>query len=358
MITIPTGYHAAATDYPSDTEPTELSAERKQHSQQNCCFNLLGLVLTAAFILCSMSSFAYCDFLSRKVTLGPNYNAISPESSSTHISLMTFNIRYANIFDGMNGWYFRQNHPINLINRYKPTVMGTQEGLHIQLKELHHGLVDGYERYGIPRDRNGEHVQIFYDTKKVIRLDGGNFWLSETPDEPGLVPSWGARNHRLTTWCKFQVQNSQQVFFVFNTHLDNRSKEAQRKGAILINERIRSITEPQDTVFLLGDFNTFREDLPYQYFTTEVEHGFRDAWLNATSKEGNVSYTFHAFKGVNNPKEIGAEVGRHHIDFVLYSPPSIEVTKTEVITEGRKGCCIKKLYPSDHFPVLTHVVLP
>ena len=71
MSAIPTDNNAAATGGNIfDTEPTEQ--DRKRRSQEICCFNLLGLMSTAAFI-CGVFSYARCDFLSRKVILSLAY---------------------------------------------------------------------------------------------------------------------------------------------------------------------------------------------------------------------------------------------------------------------------------------------
>lgn len=53
-----------------------------------------------------------------------------------HMNVMTFNLRYASANDGMNSWYYRKAHVADIINRYHPIVMGTQEGLTDQLEEL------------------------------------------------------------------------------------------------------------------------------------------------------------------------------------------------------------------------------
>ena len=148
------------------------------------------------------------------------------------------------------------------------------------------------------------------------------------------------------------MKSTNEEFYVFNIHLDHESKLAQEKGTMVIDQYLQAITEPEASVFVLGDYNTYRKDRPYQHFT--VNRGFQDAWLNAASTQGKVSYTYHAWLGVNNPKEIGAKVGENHIDFVLYSPPSIVVMETQVITEQRG----QNLYPSDHFPVQARVRLP
>jgi hypothetical protein len=42
--------------------------EMKRRAVGICCYNLLGLVATAAFI-CAIYSYAYCDFATRYITL-------------------------------------------------------------------------------------------------------------------------------------------------------------------------------------------------------------------------------------------------------------------------------------------------
>lgn len=46
----------------------DMNDEQKRRMAGLCCYNCLGLVSTAAFI-CAISSFAYCDFLTRNVSL-------------------------------------------------------------------------------------------------------------------------------------------------------------------------------------------------------------------------------------------------------------------------------------------------
>ncbi|VEU39824.1 unnamed protein product [Pseudo-nitzschia multistriata] len=54
--------------------PTEMTPEeQRRHMSGLCCFNWLGLTSLAAFI-CGVYSFAYCNFLSRYVTLSDNYS--------------------------------------------------------------------------------------------------------------------------------------------------------------------------------------------------------------------------------------------------------------------------------------------
>ena len=58
--------------------------------------------------------------------------------STTPVSLkiMTFNLRYAGTKDGPNSWVYRKDFVADVINRYHPAIMGTQEGFKTQLAEL------------------------------------------------------------------------------------------------------------------------------------------------------------------------------------------------------------------------------
>ena len=67
-----------------DGPPAELLSDidRKKRAQGVCCFNLLGLVATAAFI-CGIYSYAYCDFIARYVTLTPEYTITGTDGTTT-----------------------------------------------------------------------------------------------------------------------------------------------------------------------------------------------------------------------------------------------------------------------------------
>ena len=119
----------------------------------------------------------------------------------------SYNIRYKNRADSLNGniWSKRCQVICDQINFMNPIIFGTQEVLYPQLLNLLDNL-DGYSYIGIGRDdgeRAGEHEAIFYKKDQLTLLDNGNFWLSETPEKPGL--GWDAACIRICTWGKFQV---------------------------------------------------------------------------------------------------------------------------------------------------------
>lgn len=57
-------------------DPNDLSESQKRRMAGYCCYNLLGLVATAAFC-CAITSYAYCDFVTRNVQLKEGF---TPES--------------------------------------------------------------------------------------------------------------------------------------------------------------------------------------------------------------------------------------------------------------------------------------
>lgn len=117
-------------------------------------------------------------------------------------NIASYNLRQLNDGDNRegNGWTVRAPHVAALISYHDFDIFGTQEGFKSQLDDLK-ALLPGYDYIGVGRDDGaeaGEHSAIFYDTSKFAVLDHGDFWLSETPDRPGL--GWDAACVRICTW--------------------------------------------------------------------------------------------------------------------------------------------------------------
>ncbi|GFH50370.1 hypothetical protein CTEN210_06846 [Chaetoceros tenuissimus] len=293
--------------------------------------------------------------------------------SDDEIKVLTFNLKVPSYFtDGKNAWKYRKGKVIELIQKIQPTILGTQEGVSFVLEQLQEGIDERhYGRFGAARDpkrlialQPNEHNQIFYDKSKVEFMIGNNFWLSENPNEPGKSAGFHGNHRRIVTWAKFKLKSTGQEFFVFNTHLDNKdiengNSEARVKGIDLLIKEMKSITSQcLDTpVIVMGDFNSKRDAYPHKALIEK--NGFRDAWTEAESQEGEVAYSFHNWLGVANPLELhcmNSDPGSEQIDFITYYPSSISVRKTSAITEKweRYG---EDRYYSDHFPILSYLTL-
>ena len=229
--------------------------------------------------------------------------------SAQQMLVGSYNIRYKNANDSINGeiWTKRCQVICDQVNFMAPEIFGTQEVLYVQLQDMKNAL-DGYDFIGIGRDdgkRGGEHEAIFYKTDKLQLLDHGDFWLSETPDKPGL--GWDAVCIRICTWGKFTVKaqkeqryglfnrrkkEPQQVFYFFNLHMDHVGVVARREAAKLVVAKVREIAQGAP-VFITGDFNVDQNDEIYTIFT---KSGLLKDSYDAARIRFAENGTFNAFK--------------------------------------------------------------
>lgn len=218
--------------------------------------------------------------------------------SAQEILVGSYNIRYKNRNDSLNGnvWTKRCQVICDQVNFMSPLIFGTQEVLDNQLNDLLKGL-DNYDYIGIGRDdgdKAGEYEAIFYKKDKLRLLDSGNFWLSETPEEPGL--GWDAACIRICTWGKFQVnakkKKDRTTFYFFNLHMDHVGIVARREAAKLVVACIKEIVKDAP-VILTGDFNVDQTNEIYNIFT---DSGLlKDSYETARIRFAE-NGTFNAFK--------------------------------------------------------------
>ncbi len=281
----------------------------------------------------------------------------------------SYNIRYKNRNDSLNGnvWAKRCQVICDQVNFMNPLIFGTQEVLYNQLQDLQQGL-DGYDYIGIGRDdgeRGGEHEAIFYKKDQLTLLDSGNFWLSETPEKPGL--GWDAACIRICTWGKFQVnakkKKDRTTFYFFNLHMDHVGVVARREAAKLVVARIKEIAKDAP-VILTGDFNVDQTNEIYNIFT---DSGLlKDSYETARIRFAE-NGTFNAFKT--------EYFTASRIDHVFVSPAiTVEAygvltnsywTKNQISDEALKASDAPqeiwfsnttRRNPSDHYPVFVKII--
>ena len=56
--------------------------------------------------------------------------------AKAQITVMSYNIKYANEMDGGNSWSLRKDHLAGQMKFYEPDIFGVQEALHSQLEFL------------------------------------------------------------------------------------------------------------------------------------------------------------------------------------------------------------------------------
>ena len=256
------------------------------------------------------------------------------------LRVMTYNLRYASS-KPPNSWPERRPVMRNCIRQVAPDLIGTQEGLYAQLKDIAADLPE-YDWLGLGRDggSRGEFMAVFYRRDRFEPMAYDHFWLSDTPAVTGSS-SWGNTNRRMVTWIRFRERTRGREFYFWNTHLDHAIETARQKGAALIVERVNQL-KTDLPIILTGDFNTAAGNSK-SYEILVKEGGFTDTWPLARVRVNEKLNTFNNFKA---PVE-----GATRIDWILVRG-AVTVERIEIVTYSENG-----QYPSDHFPVVASTSL-
>jgi len=256
-----------------------------------------------------------------------------PADTNT-LCVATFNLRYAST-NPPNAWPQRRPVMRDALRQLAPDVIGTQEGVYPQLKELAADLPE-FEWLGLGRDggSQGEFMAVFYRRDRLEPRAFDHFWLSDTPAVMASV-TWGHTCRRMVTWVRFRDRRTGGEFYFWNTHLDHESEPARQQGAALIRDRVAAL-KTRLPVLLVGDFNCAAGNSK-AWETLVNRDGFQDTWTLAKER---VHETLNSFHGYRPPVQDSVR-----IDWIL-ARGAVGVDKTEIITHARGG-----QYPSDHFPV-------
>jgi endonuclease/exonuclease/phosphatase family metal-dependent hydrolase len=258
------------------------------------------------------------------------------------LKIMSFNIRTdTSESNPDNNWSNRKAACVELIKDQRPHIIGFQEAKFtsqwVYIKEQ---LADTYDGYGVNRDTGkesgtGETMGILYNKSIIEKIDGGTFWLSETPDTPSK--GFGANHSRNATWGIFRHKPTNELFYYINTHLDHQVANAQIEGMKLISKHLEENKETYP-LFLTGDLNIKSDNVAldpiegYMYNT-------RDA---APSSLTDFNTTFNAYTTTKSSI----------IDHI-YCSDYLQVMEYHTINEMYGGVN----FVSDHYPVYAIVKL-
>ncbi|NWF86157.1 MAG: endonuclease/exonuclease/phosphatase family protein [Bryobacteraceae bacterium] len=253
---------------------------------------------------------------------------------------MTYNLRYASDRPP-NAWPQRRPVMKACIEHVNPDLIGTQEGVYSQLRDLEADL-PAYAWIGTGRDggSRGEFMAVFYRRARFEPVEFDHFWLSDTPQIIGSI-TWGHTNRRMVTWVKFKDRETGQEFYFWNTHFDHAVQQAREKSAQLVRERVEAL-RTRLPVILVGDFNAVA-GANRAYDILVQEGGFHDTWHLARERHNEGVNTFNNFSGVQS--------GGQRIDWILLRGEA-DVAATEIVTFEQGG-----QLPSDHFPVVARLKL-
>lgn len=268
--------------------------------------------------------------------LGP---FISPAQDNPQIKVMTWNIRYDNPEDGINQWLYRKDALSGEIINQSPDLVGVQEALHNQIKDMRKRL-KGYKNIGAARDdgkKTGEYSAIFYKKKQLKAIRCGTFWLSETPDKPGSR-GWDAVCNRIVTWAEFEHRKSGRRFLAMNTHFDHVGETARVESAMLIINKGAELAGKLP-IIVTGDFNVTDTSRPYRILTySENEVVLSDTRKRADAEISGPDFSFTGFNPDVEPTDL--------IDYI-FTTWNVKVLSSTIPKFNKNNP-----YLSDHLPVV------
>ena len=265
----------------------------------------------------------------------------STKSAEKPFAVSSFNMRTDCKADqGDLAWANRFPRILKIIEGHRLEIIGAQELKENQVANLRDALEPkGYEIVGRGRLEEGksEGVYIIYNAKRFDCTASDTFQLSETPEVWGSS-SWNSAYPRTCAWVQLKDRESGAEFRLYNTHLDNESELARRKGMELTVGKINADVSAGMTAFLTGDFNN---ELKPGNAIDYVRKSMRDtADISATPHQGPAK-TFH---GYHPP-------ARTLIDYVFVKG------KVKVLSHATLDDMPGGKLPSDHFPVAVTVAL-
>lgn len=282
------------------------------------------------------------------------------------LNVASFNIRCIAEKDAKthDSWDERKQWVVDLIRWSDFDVFGSQEVTPAQMEYMKENLKD-YASEGVGRDdgkHKGEHSPVFYKKDRFKRLDGGTFYISETPDK--VSKGWDARYKRICSWVSLKDKQTKKTFYFFNLHMDHVGIVARREGSKVVVNKIREIAGEKANVILTGDFNVDQNNEIFKIFEN---CGFmKDSYASADFRFVPTG-TFNGFKASNfttrridhiwvtNP----IKVERYGVLTYHYYRP-IGGSEDVVLRDAPKEIKAEKReihLPSDHYPIQAFVRL-
>lgn len=253
---------------------------------------------------------------------------------------MTYNIRLDTPADGDDAWPHRRDFLIGQIATMRPELLGLQEVLPHQKRELETALPD-YIVLGVGRDdgrEQGEFAPLAIDRRQFRVTEHGTFWLSPTPDVPSL--GWDGAFKRMVTWARISRRFGGSHLLVLNTHWDHVGTVARMHSGAMMLEWIARNRRKGEEVVVLGDFNAGADEPSVQQLTAGSAQGAALVDAKTASAMGSFGprISFNGFDPFPREGKL--------IDHVFTSP-TIAVRVHGVIAQHENGRAA-----SDHFPVV------
>jgi endonuclease/exonuclease/phosphatase family metal-dependent hydrolase len=264
------------------------------------------------------------------------------------IRVMTFNIH-----GNDPEWdHLHADPTLGVLQRYPPDLLGLQEVAVPNIEFYRQHLIDyDYElgqKYG--EEEGCGYISILWKKARFELLASGNFWFSRTPDIPSN--DWGVEYPLGAIWVRLQDKLTGIQLLHLNTQFEDGSwgEQSRQESSQLIVVRIAHLA-PNLPVILTGDFNCNPWSSAYNHFQA---NGFTDTYRAAGNADSVDSSTYHGYAGQQYfALEWGAELF-WRVDWILTRDGTqrLQTSSSTIVRDAAPP-----IYPSDHYPVVSELVV-
>lgn len=260
-----------------------------------------------------------------------------PEKSEEATRIMSFNLRCVDDKEGSID--NRSQIALAVIDQYAPDSFGIQEATPKWIKILDKEFGDTYARVGegrSPIEMFTEYSAVYYRKDKYNLIDSGTIWLSETPEKK-YTKSFDSKHNRIATWAVLEDKETGVRYTHINTHLDHVLESTRVEQSKVLLNKIEEL-KANGKVVCTGDFNTYETAEAYSIMSAAMSD------TKLVAKNSDTGITFHKY-GTIEEHEDGA------IDFI-FTTEGVEVDTYKIIRNSVQG-----MYPSDHYPIVSDIII-
>lgn len=309
-----------------------------------------------------------------RLEIANEYVFPAEKPSSESLRVISYNIRGESVLDCAhdNSWDVRKYKIQKLMYNYQPDIIGLQEVSSKYVSDLL-VLFPEYTCITFDTSKEDKDVGLLIRTSRFIIEDRQYFWLSDNPwkQEIPLQPSWGARKPRIVVYATLFDRLTCKKCVIFCTHFDSTGIEVRVKSAQVLMQQQKKIASCLP-VIIAGDFNLMMNPLK-----TDLIKKAEEAYMLLANTEE--LYDIRDFTGSHHFGPDGSWIGW---PYDKYATPlgciaerldHIFVRHCQVLQEGVLNLKVTHdcatfispshddydqiLYPSDHLPIITDIII-
>lgn len=257
--------------------------------------------------------------------------------SGDPLCMATFNIEYRNPGE-KHPWEERIEFVNAIFRAHNFDVVGVQEPFRPEYEDLRAKLEDSWGSIFACTNLSKDDFSnsIFWRKERIELLDHGIFWYTESPGTKG---GFGGASSRNCIWAKMKDKSSGNIFFIFNSHYDFVSFEAQLVSSRLLVSKVREIAGGYPAI-CTGDLNA-NDSNPACVFLAEGPF-LKDSMTGARKA---VNPEMSSMGRYRHKDKVARD--SYHIDHIYYTPGLSRVDTWEILSEEHCGLW----GASDHNPI-------